>query len=63
LVALGEIARVLVERRRRERLLGVGRILVFLQDQRLEPLVLEGVRDPEHIALRIRHQVQKVREE
>jgi hypothetical protein len=52
-----------LEYRLLERLAGVGRIRIMVQDPAAPPLVLEGIRDPEHIVMLIRTQVQHVREQ
>jgi hypothetical protein len=51
------ITTVRVERTALERLLGVGRIVIVSQHNG-EPLVLDGVRQPDHIAVRIRRCVE-----
>jgi hypothetical protein len=57
---LARITGVRVERTALERLLGVGRIVIVSQGNS-EPLVLDGVRGPDHIAVRIRRCVEHAR--
>jgi hypothetical protein len=61
-VELKRVAQVLVVRDTLERLLGVGRIRVVVDDDRLPSLVLQGVHHAEHLAVEIRRQVARVRE-
>ncbi len=62
-VELAHVNHVLVIRGPLERLLGVGRIRVVLQDRTTQPLVLEGVSAPESIAMTIREQVRRARQQ
>jgi Bacterial PH domain len=61
-IKLTRIAQVLVQRNVLERWVGVGRLRILLTDAP-EPLILEGIRNPEHIAVEIRRRVEKAREE
>jgi hypothetical protein len=61
-VWLREVAQVVVERRPFERWMGVGRIRILVRSEVNPPLVLEGVRDPEHIAIEIRKWVKTAQE-
>src|SRR5207244_2837420 len=61
-IELTQIAQVLVQRNAAERWLGVGRLRILLT-KGTKPLVLEGVRYPELIAVEIRGRVEKAREE
>ncbi len=56
-IELAQVRQALVARGRLERWLGVGRICIFVRKAET-PVVLEGVRDPERIALKIRQQVE-----
>jgi membrane protein YdbS with pleckstrin-like domain len=55
-VELSRIRQVVVVRGMWERWLGVGRVRVILGEKE-SPVVLEGVRDPDYVALEIRKQV------
>jgi membrane protein YdbS with pleckstrin-like domain len=61
-IPLSQIAQVVVERRPSERLLRIGRLRVLLQGSSQPPVILEGVCDPDHVAMAIRKQVQHVRQ-
>jgi hypothetical protein len=56
-IDLAQVHEVLVVRRQLERWFGVGRICLLMRAADT-PVVLEGVRDPERIALEIRRQVE-----
>jgi uncharacterized membrane protein YdbT with pleckstrin-like domain len=60
-IALDRVQQVVVERNFVERWLGIGRIRILLADSSQPPTVMEGVADPEQIALLIREQVQRNR--
>jgi hypothetical protein len=57
------IAQVVVESTWYERLVGVGDVRVLLEDRNRPPLVLEGVRDPEHVANQVQALVKQAREQ
>jgi hypothetical protein len=57
-IEVAKVRQVLVTCNRIERWLGVGRVCIFLQETE-SPVVLEGVRDPERIALEIRKQLKR----
>jgi membrane protein YdbS with pleckstrin-like domain len=59
-VPLTQIGLVLVERRPLERLVGVGRLRVVITPQ-TPPVVLEGVSDPEAVAVLIRSRIEQAR--
>jgi hypothetical protein len=61
-IELNQVSQIVVERRLFERLAGVGRLRIVVQDGAVPPLILEGVPDPEQVAMLIRRQVQHVRE-
>ncbi len=58
---LSRISQVVVERGPFERLLRVGRLRVLIPGHDVPPIVLEGVVDPEHVAMAIRMQVHRAR--
>jgi hypothetical protein len=60
-IELTQISQVAVLRSPRERLLGVGRIQIHLQDSNLPPLVLEAVLAPERVARTIRRRARQAR--
>jgi hypothetical protein len=60
-VELSQISHIGVDRRPFEKLLGTGNIRILCYGQST-PLVLEGVRHPDHIALKIRERVQRAQE-
>ena len=60
-IDLTTIGHVLVERSPLDRMLGVGQLRVVMND-RSPMLVLEGVLNPDHIAVMIRAQVERARE-
>jgi hypothetical protein len=59
---LPRVASILVRRVWKDRLLGVGQVLVVGDDPARRPLVLEGVCRPARVAQEIRVHVQKARE-
>ncbi len=61
-VELAAVTRVLVKKNGWDRLVGVGRVLVYPEDPQRPTLVLEGVKHPMRIAEEIRVQAQKARE-
>jgi hypothetical protein len=60
-VNLADVAQVQVRYVGHEKLIGVGKIIVRLEDAAQRPLVLPGVRSPERMAERIREFVDKAR--
>jgi len=62
-IMLSRIHQVVVERGPLERLLRVGRLRVLAQDHSLPPIIFEGVPDPDHVAMAIRKQVHKARQQ
>jgi membrane protein YdbS with pleckstrin-like domain len=61
-VELTRITHVVVERGPLERVLRLGRLRILVQGAELPPIVLEGVYDPNHVAMDIRKRIQKARE-
>jgi hypothetical protein len=60
-VDLRQVKRVEVRRVGLEQLLGVGRVVLLLEDNTQPPVILTGVKDPERIAEMIRGQVHRLR--
>jgi membrane protein YdbS with pleckstrin-like domain len=60
-VELVRISQVTVASGPIERLLGVGRISIQLENESSPPLVLDGVLSPEHVARTIRRRVRQAR--
>jgi membrane protein YdbS with pleckstrin-like domain len=60
-VELSRISEVVVMRSPIERLLGVGRIRIQVEDRNSPPLVLDGVLAPEHVARTIRRRARQAR--
>jgi hypothetical protein len=60
---LVQVARVAVKRGWRDRLLGVGHVIVVSNDPNQVPLILEGVRKSARVAEMIRVHVRKAREQ
>jgi uncharacterized membrane protein YdbT with pleckstrin-like domain len=60
-IPLGAIQQVVVEQNRLQRRLGIGRIHILLSDSSRSPAVMEGVADPNQIALMIREQAERSR--
>lgn len=62
-VDLAHIHQVFVKKNPLEKRLGVGRVLVLVNEPKPQKIVLEGVYGPEHIADRIRQQSKKAKDE
>jgi hypothetical protein len=60
-IELARVAQIVVVRNALERLTGVGRIKILIQEDREPPLFVDGDPAPDNIAMRIREQVQKIR--
>jgi membrane protein YdbS with pleckstrin-like domain len=60
-VELARISKVTVASGPLERLLGVGRVYIHMEDEGSPLLVLEGIRAPEHVARTIRRRVRQAR--
>jgi hypothetical protein len=61
-VNLRQVRMVLVQRRPWERWLKVGRLLVYAETEPLPLLILDGVYEPEHVAVQVRLLAQQARE-